>query len=187
MRKLNTPGVYIIRCKANNAHYVGATRSLETRLRDHHSKLIRGRHDLPLLQRDWDQYGQRLFVFLARPTPVAELGIWEEVMTLLTGSLEHCGGYNKMLGRRVWSLAARIRHTERNLAKKRRFCFRRSVHPDDAIADVYLRTFWREDDRTALASDDVSALAAPAIDPRLRAVLCRLLLAQFEPFDAGRG
>lgn len=137
----DAPGVYIIRCKANSATYTGSSRRLRKRLQLHVSRLRAGFSDAPLLQRDWDRFGEAEFEFLACHKPVDELYYWEELITVLSDSLDDRGGYNRMLGERVWSLSSRIKNTEAKLTKKRKFSLLPVPSSNLRLTHSYLRTF----------------------------------------------
>lgn len=72
-----TCGVYLIRCAANGRIYVGGSRNVEQRRRDHLSSLRRGVHGNPHLQRAWDKYGPDAFSFevVATPAPARLLEV----------------------------------------------------------------------------------------------------------------
>lgn len=51
------PTVYAIRHNPTGKIYVGSTKHLETRLRQHISALMGGRHSIEQMQKDCDEYG----------------------------------------------------------------------------------------------------------------------------------
>lgn len=136
-----TAGVYIIRCIPNNACYTGSSNNAARRLRFHVTNL-RGRRCLnPLLQHDWDLYGESAFELLVWNRSALDLYRWEERVTRLTLSQEECGGYNKMISNQGWSLAAKIRDTERKLMKKSKFCYLPTTAEHHRIHPDYMETF----------------------------------------------
>lgn len=94
-----------------------------------------------LLQLDWNTFGEDEFEFLACYKPLDELLYWEELMTLLNDSLDDCGGFNKMLGNRVWSLSSRIKNSEQKLIKKRKFSPLQGLFNNPRLTSAYMRTF----------------------------------------------
>lgn len=58
-----SPGIYLIRCLANNRIYVGSTANLRRRRCRHFSELRRHIHKNAHLQRAWDKYGEQSFTF----------------------------------------------------------------------------------------------------------------------------
>lgn len=60
----NAPGVYAIVNGSTERTYIGSTTCLRNRWREHRSALRTGRHRNAALQRDWNEYGERLFVFV---------------------------------------------------------------------------------------------------------------------------
>lgn len=134
-------GIYIIRCLANNATYTGASLSLRRRLISHLSLLRSGGNGVHLLQLDWDRYGEDQFEFLACQKPPSDLVQWEEVITLLTDSLDDYGGYNRKLGDRVWTLSSRIMNTEQKLIKRGKFSPLTVPYSHPRLNSSYRRTF----------------------------------------------
>lgn len=123
MKNLDGSGVYIIQCLFNAACYVGqSTDSVITRIGQHISKLIRGCHELPLLQADWDTFGPAGFAIWTRLTTDESLNELEAATTARTNGLEHLGGYNLAVVR-DYSYSARIRRTETQLLRSRKFEF----------------------------------------------------------------
>jgi hypothetical protein len=135
------PGVYIIRCKANNATYTGSSLHVRRRLQLHVSLLRTGSCLVALMQKDWNQYGEDQFEFLMFQKPPHELYYWEELITMLADSLDDCGGFNKMLGNRVWSLSSRIKNSEQKLIKKRKLSPLPSLISNERLTSCYLHSF----------------------------------------------
>ena len=61
--KLPIAGVYEIKNKVNNHRYIGSSKDLDRRLRDHKYSLNAGTHRNIHLQRAWNKYGEDAFVF----------------------------------------------------------------------------------------------------------------------------
>ena len=135
------PGIYLIRCLANNATYTGASLLPRTSIETHLSQLRAGASPAYRMQHDWDFYGKDLFEFMFCAKPVAELAHWEETMTLLLDSLDDTGGYCRQFGGRDWSLSSRVRDTEEKLRKGGKFSFLPGVTATERINPMYLRTY----------------------------------------------
>ena len=58
-----TSGVYSITCLANGRVYIGSSGRVRSRWKTHKSHLRLGRHTVPRLQADWNQFGSDAFVF----------------------------------------------------------------------------------------------------------------------------
>ena len=56
-------GVYIIQNTTTNLYYIGSSKDIKNRWRQHRYLLRRGQHHSPHLQRSWDKYGEESFVF----------------------------------------------------------------------------------------------------------------------------
>ncbi|MGA7181265.1 MAG: hypothetical protein WBX11_16990 [Thiobacillaceae bacterium] len=143
MARDQTEIIYLIVCTPIQATYVGRAASL-TRLHQHRTQLMRGDHPTCRLQWDWDTHGADRFEFLYRPTPLAQQDIWERALTLLFGTLEHQGGYNKKLGSSDWGPVASIRDTERKLGRKGKFCPLPNMHSDQPMHPDYMNSFCRD-------------------------------------------
>lgn len=59
-----TPGIYVIRNKANGKVYVGSSVNPKKRWREHRCNLRQGKHHAPLLQRAWNFRGEDGFHFV---------------------------------------------------------------------------------------------------------------------------
>lgn len=57
---LNQPGVYAIRCKLNNIHYIGESQNLKNRIPKHKSQLTAGKSNKNFLD-DFNKYGAQAF------------------------------------------------------------------------------------------------------------------------------
>lgn len=67
--KSNFPGVYIIVNLDNRKVYVGSTRNILRRLKEHEAKLRKGKHDVKRMQKDYDNGNQ----FIAYPLTKVQL------------------------------------------------------------------------------------------------------------------
>lgn len=177
--KPDPSGVYVIRCTKNDAFYVGSAVKLERRLRSHVSKLNRGDHDVRLLQEDWQRYGPDAFQFRFTPAPLQSCGHWEEALIHLTRSLEHCSGYNRMIGRRFWAISAQIRDSERKLWRKHRFIYLPTIHPDSRLEAPYLESFTRNGETTPLFERESANLKPFQVGDELRDMLLTGILNEF--------
>lgn len=137
-------GVYIIECRENGATYVGKGQRVLDRVASHRSALARDRHDVPLLQADWNNYGADAFVIWIKFLPEgSDLRVAEKTTILLTNSLEHRGGYNRslVLDR---AISARIRDTERKLRRARKFELLSDTIEWARIDPVQVQTFCQD-------------------------------------------
>ena len=55
--------VYMVRCQVAEKVYVGASTNVYNRICGHKARLRRNKHQVPEMQRDWNQYGEEAFVF----------------------------------------------------------------------------------------------------------------------------
>jgi hypothetical protein len=107
-----------------------------------HLALLRGGcNGVSLLQSGWNTFGEVNFEFLACNVPSTMLFQQEEVITLLNDSLDDFGGYNRMLGKRLWSLSSRIRNSEQKLIRRRKFSEIPGRPVSPRLSDAYVRTF----------------------------------------------
>jgi len=53
--------IYAIRCTETAKNYVGCTKSVSKRFREHRCLLKQGAHASPSLQADWNRYGEQAF------------------------------------------------------------------------------------------------------------------------------
>lgn len=58
-----TSGIYQIRNKINGHYYIGSSKNIEQRIRDHCNALIKSKHDNIHLQHAWNKYGRKCFDF----------------------------------------------------------------------------------------------------------------------------
>jgi len=59
----NKSGIYVITCIKNGKHYVGESNNVSARLCAHKNKLKKQIHENKELQQDFNQYGERFFVW----------------------------------------------------------------------------------------------------------------------------
>ena len=133
-------GVYVIRCLANGKVYVGSSKDMKKRVRQHVAKLRRKEHELPRLQNDWNVYGEGYFDFDLRLVSEKEMRSVECQLIEGLGALEHKNGYNKMIGG-MWGPEARIRNTEVKLKNKGKYSRLRGVDHEAPIALAFIQSF----------------------------------------------
>lgn len=56
---MNTKAIYMIKCTDNNGFYIGSSKNVWSRFAMHLSKLRRGKHECYLLQKSFNQYGEK--------------------------------------------------------------------------------------------------------------------------------
>ena len=173
------PGVYIIRCRANGATYTGSSLRARTRLSLHVSLLRSGRSDAHHLQHDWNLYGEHEFEFWLCSKPADELLWWEETLTMLSDSLDDFGGYNKMLGNRLWSISSRIKNTEEKLRMKGKFSPLPGLPRKGRLINDYLRTFCQGTTPVFLAG----SMPREKLEPAIKCVQLKQHLAEYVRFD----
>ena len=61
MKKNKNCGIYFIRNKINNKIYVGSSKNLYNREKEHFSDLRKGKHHNIYLQRAYDKYGEKYY------------------------------------------------------------------------------------------------------------------------------
>ena len=60
---MNISGIYLIYNKQNHRVYVGSSRNVRQRWNQHRTSLRANKHDVFVLQRDWNRYGEDAFEF----------------------------------------------------------------------------------------------------------------------------
>ena len=60
---MNNISIYAIRCTHNSKIYIGKTRKLDNRLKNHLTNLKNNKHSNKLLQQDFNKYGEKEFEF----------------------------------------------------------------------------------------------------------------------------
>lgn len=58
-----TVGIYQIKCLENNKVYIGCSKNIEHRWKQHKNSLKNNNHKNTHLQRSWDKYGEGVFIF----------------------------------------------------------------------------------------------------------------------------
>ena len=56
-------GIYMIRCKINNKVYIGRSKNIKDRWKQHKRELRNNKHYNKNIQKDWNKYGQDCFEF----------------------------------------------------------------------------------------------------------------------------
>jgi len=75
-----TCGIYAIRNTVTSRRYVGSSKDIELRWKQHLRKLRGGKHANPILQNAWNKYGEQAFEWLVlEECPEAELCAREQV------------------------------------------------------------------------------------------------------------
>lgn len=134
-------GVYMIRNLINGKCYFGSSKNCQSRLSGHRAALRRGDHTNVSLLQEWEAFGKDAF----------EFAIVEETMTLpearrlenefierhRTTDLQY--GYNQMKNGR-WSVAARLRNTEKKLIAKHKYVLLPHVVLDEPMSGIFIRT-----------------------------------------------
>ena len=60
---MNKSGIYKLANKINGNFYIGSSKNLELRWKQHKYNLKRKKHINIILQRSWDKYGEKSFDF----------------------------------------------------------------------------------------------------------------------------
>ena len=72
-------GVYKITCTANGNYYIGVSKNIATRWRQHKNALNRGKHHSSKMQMDWNDFGDTSFSFeIVKECEYAEAKALEE-------------------------------------------------------------------------------------------------------------
>lgn len=72
MDKLNNCGVYIITNTTTSRHYIGSSKDIKARFRDHIYHLRKNNHGNKYLQRSWNKHGEGAFTFKVLKTCKSE-------------------------------------------------------------------------------------------------------------------
>lgn len=92
---LNTSGIYCIMNKLNNKVYIGSSKNVGRRLREHKTLLRTNRHHSSPLQYSWNHYGEAMFVFFVLEVCEEDKLIDREKFWVQEkGSLDRLFGYN---------------------------------------------------------------------------------------------
>ena len=91
-------GVYCIKCKPLNKHYIGSSDNVMRRLNTHKLELNRGSHNNRRLQKDFLQYGESNFEFsiLMKDIDKEMLFAYEKCFMYIYDSVVMYKGYNQM-------------------------------------------------------------------------------------------
>lgn len=81
--------VYMIKCTVNNKVYIGQTKNLESRIKNHKNRLSRDRHESEELQNDYNKYGSRCFKYR-----LLERCNWKDALIRETYWIDYYGGIN---------------------------------------------------------------------------------------------
>lgn len=91
----NEPGIYKFTNKVNGKVYIGQTKYLYTRYREHKSELLNNKHHNTYLQRAVNKYGFNNFEHeVLKLCSKDELDFWEEYYIDLYNALDRSKGYN---------------------------------------------------------------------------------------------
>lgn len=82
-------GIYRIRNIINDKCYYGSTKNIKRRWTRHKSQLKYGRHENIILQRAWNKYGEKNFIF-----EIVELCELHELLIIEQKYLNQCPAYN---------------------------------------------------------------------------------------------
>jgi group I intron endonuclease len=95
MTNLDIQGIYQIRNVKTNESYIGSSRHVFKRLRDHLTFLSRGSHINKILERSWNDYGAPSFIFLCvEEVPDAQLLSQREIYWI-EKTQAHRTGFNR--------------------------------------------------------------------------------------------
>lgn len=91
-------GVYCIKCKSLNKHYIGSSSNVMRRLNTHKLELSRGSHNNRALQYDYDKYGESDFEFKVIMKDIEDemLFAYEKCFMYIYDSVVRYKGYNQM-------------------------------------------------------------------------------------------
>jgi GIY-YIG catalytic domain len=132
-RKLEMPGVYIIRNSVSGRIYVGRSFDCLTRFMQHWWQLRAGEHHNHGLQKDFKHFGEDAFqVAVIAPETWREHEFINKYRTC-----DPCYGYN-LQDAHGWDDESRQRDTERKLMRRRNFALLPGVKLDDAMDPLYV-------------------------------------------------
>lgn len=128
-------GIYKIYNKINGCYYIGSSLNVEARFRVHRSSLKKNKHHSPILQRAWNKYGEKSFIFeiiehctkeeilnrenyyLKTYTPYYNIA--KEALAPMTGR-KHSKETKKKLSRPAWNKGIPRTNAEKRLMSKNR-------------------------------------------------------------------
>ena len=93
-------GIYKITCTVNNKIYIGQSIDLLTRLYAHKSRLKKNKHENTYLQEEWNEYGEKNFIFeIVEECSAEELESKERLYIDQLQTYKEDIGYNVRLGK----------------------------------------------------------------------------------------
>ena len=93
-------GIYMIKCKINNKVYIGQSKNIKDRWKQHKKELRNNKHDNKNIQKDWNEYGQNSFEFnIIAECEENELNELEKKYINEYKSYDKNFGYNMTLGK----------------------------------------------------------------------------------------
>ena len=94
-----TCGIYMIQNKVNNKMYIGQSKDIEDRWKDHRKKLKGGYHENKYLQSDWNKYEQDNFEFsILLECKENQFNTYEQYYIFELMTYDTKVGYNKTYG-----------------------------------------------------------------------------------------
>lgn len=110
-------GIYLIQCTISGKSYIGQSKNVYSRIRDHKNKLKTNKHSNQYLQRAWNKYGEESFTFSeCIYCPVEELDNYEKFYINLLDCINF--GYNLESGGNLNKTLSDISKQKMSLAKK---------------------------------------------------------------------
>lgn len=110
-------GIYLIQCIVNGNAYIGQSKNLESRIKDHKYKLRKGKHENVHLQRAFNKYGENYFIFVeCINCNIDDLDKYEKFYIRLFSCTEH--GYNMESGGNLNKQVSKESRNKMSLAKK---------------------------------------------------------------------
>ena len=111
-----TSGVYAIQCVTNGKYYIGQSKDVYGRLRDHKNKLVTKKHHNRLLQRAYNKYGEDCFIFSTfKECSINELDLYERFYIDLLDTIN--SGYNLESGGNLYKTISEEAKRKMSLAK----------------------------------------------------------------------
>lgn len=129
---LNRCGIYRITCTANNRFYVGSAKNIRLRWKLHRTHLRMGIHHNKPLQKAWDKYEEKCFVF-----DTLEFCSLDDVIQCEQKWLDKLMPYKRGVGFNVLSTAyssVGLKHSDKTLEKLREIAQSRSPEHYEKIA-----------------------------------------------------
>lgn len=91
---MTTYSIYRIYCAITGKSYVGKTCNLKIRWRTHRRELRKGKHHSYTLQRDFNQYGEKEFVFEVLETEISADQVGDREAFWVETHKGYIDGYN---------------------------------------------------------------------------------------------